>query len=320
MTAETMKPLSKILVPIDGSQPSERAVFLTGCLAIALGSTVQQISLVHVLAGSYLRQHMANIDIRAERVIETDLFKRLREPFVEKQIMPLIDRAMEELKSLGVKIPVDWIILDGNPADKIIETAETNGYSTIVIGRRGLSRVKEFLIGSVTSSILHRPHHPSVYVVGQMAIEDKICPVPSILIPIDGSDCSMAAVKEACVFGSCLNHCLNKIILLRVIDLATYEQKVRENGKGGPEKDAEEILNKAYEILINAGVPSNKVHKIAKYGWPADTILDTAKNEEINLIIIGRYGRSALKDLVIGGVSSQVLHKAVDHTVAIVCG
>ncbi len=317
MSSITIPPLSRFLVPVDGSEPSKRAVYFAGCLTVFLENKVEGLTLLHVLAGRYLSQHMANIDVRTERIVESTMFQALKEQYIEKEIMPFLDDAVKTLTELGVKVPVDKEVLDGRPADKILETAQTGGYSTIIIGRRGLSPVREFLLGSVTTSILHRPHHPSVYVVGQRVLEDHNCPVPSILIPVDGSACSMAAVEEASIFGKCMSHCLEKIVLLKVIDIASYQER-RGSGES-PEADAMAILDRAHKMLVDAGIPESKIEDMAVYGRPARNILEIADKEDINLIIMGRKGRSALKDLVLGGVSSQVLHKAERPTVAIVC-
>ncbi len=310
------QPLSRFLVPVDGSESGKNAAYLAGSLAVSLGDRVKGITLLHVLAGGYLSRHMVNIDKRTEYILENISFKKLRQEYVERECAPFMEECASVLRALGVKAPVDQKVLDGRPADKIIEEAESGAYSTIIMGRRGLSPVKELLLGSVTSKILHLSHHPSLYVVGQDMPDEKTCLVPGILIPVDGSSCSMAAVREAAVFGKGMPDCVNKIVLLRVIDLATYEERT---SKGeSPEADAEKILSQAAQILMDAGISEHKVKKVAKYGRPVTTILDLAAEEDINIIIIGRYGRSALKDMFVGGVSSQVLHRAEKPSVAIV--
>ncbi|HZV46514.1 MAG TPA: universal stress protein, partial [Thermodesulfovibrionales bacterium] len=53
-------------------------------------------------------------------------------------------------------------------------------------------------------------------------------------------------------------------------------------------------------------------------GKPAEEILKEADQGEVNLIVMGRKGRTALKDIMIGGVSSTVLQRCRNQTVAIV--
>ena len=50
-------------------------------------------------------------------------------------------------------------------ADDILREARNNGYGTIVIGRRGQSKMKEFLFGSVTTKVLHHSTGLTVSIV-----------------------------------------------------------------------------------------------------------------------------------------------------------
>jgi nucleotide-binding universal stress UspA family protein len=55
-----------------------------------------------------------------------------------------------------------------------------------------------------------------------------------------------------------------------------------------------------------------------RIGTPSDEILREAEEGDHNLIIMGRKGRTAMKDLILGGVSSTVLQRCQNPTVAIV--
>ncbi|MCK5507252.1 MAG: universal stress protein, partial [Desulfobacterales bacterium] len=50
-------------------------------------------------------------------------------------------------------------------ADDILKEARDNDYGTIVMGRRGLSAVKEFFMGSVTTSVLNRSTSLAIWIV-----------------------------------------------------------------------------------------------------------------------------------------------------------
>jgi nucleotide-binding universal stress UspA family protein len=47
----------------------------------------------------------------------------------------------------------------------IVEEARARNFSTIVVGRRGLSRVEEFFIGRVSNKIVHMARDKAVWVV-----------------------------------------------------------------------------------------------------------------------------------------------------------
>ena len=50
-------------------------------------------------------------------------------------------------------------------ASGIIEEAEEGGYGTIVVGRRGMSGVEEFFMGSVSNKVLHLAKEMAVWIV-----------------------------------------------------------------------------------------------------------------------------------------------------------
>ncbi len=56
-------------------------------------------------------------------------------------------------KVKGVK--VDTQLKFGNPAETIIEVAEKENYDVIVVGSKGLSKVKRFFLGSVSDDVSH---------------------------------------------------------------------------------------------------------------------------------------------------------------------
>jgi nucleotide-binding universal stress UspA family protein len=56
-------------------------------------------------------------------------------------------------KAVGGKAKT--ISVQGDPADKILETAETENADLIVVGNKGMTGAKRFLLGSVPNQISH---------------------------------------------------------------------------------------------------------------------------------------------------------------------
>jgi len=173
--------------------------------------------------------------------------------------------------------------------------------------RRGLSELKGFLLGSVTNKVVHAVKRQTVYIVGHKILKDKACPIPKILIPVDGSIYSMKGVEHIACLSPNLKTSINKITLLRVINLALYVGRFREGID--PFDEAREILEKAKAVLIEADVPEGLIATQVRVGRPSEEIIKEAEEEAYNLIVMGRKERTALKDLVLGGVSSTVLHR-----------
>lgn len=308
-------PITKILLPVDGSEPSKRAVEFTGYLGAALGKALSNISLLRVLTGGYISRHLSYINFRADVLQESDTFKRIKEEHIDKNIKPLLDEGEKFLRDLGVGIEIDKMLADGDPATKIVQIANKKIFSTIIMAKRGLSEIKGFLLGSVSTKVVHSASKQTIYIVGRKVYKDTSCPVPDILIPVDGSTYSMKGVEHAaCLAGQLQN--IKKITLLRVINLALFMERL----KGGidPEEEANKILEGAREVFINAGISESLIQSTVKVGNPAEEILKEAEQEDYNLVIMGRKGRSAFKNLILGGVSSTVLQRCQNPTFAIV--
>ncbi len=316
--AGAVEPLTSFLLPVDGSEPSKRAVRFSGCLAAALADRVQAITLLRVLAGGYLKRHladMAKVRVKGE-IIESDIFKTSREDHISKNIKPMLEEAEAELKKFGAKAPINQKIVDGVPAEQILQVAEEGDYSTIIMGRRGVSAVREVLLGSITASLLHKPVHQSVYVIGAKVeiLKADACPIPRILVPLDGSPHAVAAAREAAVLAKCYGNAVAEVTLLHVVDLARFAKREYTS------QSQEDILNEAQQIFTDSGVSESKIVSVVEYGSPGDVILNTAKEKQTNLLIIGRRGRSTFQELFMGSVSRQVVQRCTDATVGVVSG
>jgi nucleotide-binding universal stress UspA family protein len=217
---------------------------------------------------------------------------------------------------LGIETDIGKLIAEGDPASEIVRIADEGNFSTIMMARRGLSELKGFLLGSVTNKVVHAASRQSVYVVGQRILRDKACPVPKVLIPVDGSSYSMRGVEHASCLASELKASMKKITLLRVINLARYMERIREGID--PEVEAGVILDRAKSLFLQAGIPEGIITTKVRIGRPSEEILKESDEEDYNLIIMGRKGRTALKDLLLGGVSSTVLERCQNPTVAII--
>ena len=71
------------------------------------------------------------------------------------------------------------------------------------------------------------------------------------------------------------------------------------------EKMLEDVLKKAKERKPHINISTRLVE-----GRPSDMIVETAKKENIGLIILGNRGLSSLKEFILGSVSDRVAHDA----------
>jgi nucleotide-binding universal stress UspA family protein len=308
------KILSSFLLPIDGPETFARTAWLMGMIDAGLGSRIEKVSLLHVMAGKYLSTHMANIDVRTEFVLESELFKRLKKQHIQQQIEPKMKEAEELLRKAGVKAPVDIRIEDGDPVQRIVEVAGS-GYSTIIMERRGLSPLKEVLVGSVTAGLLHRDIHASVYLVGKIEGRTE-CPAGRCIIAVDGSIHANAAVAEAAVLLGGCSAVVKEVTLVHVLDAARFGEEVKQ-GKV-PAASSDMFLSDAKKLLLDNGVPENIISEVARFGDPAGVIEEEIRKRPSCMVFMGRRGRNALSEIFMGSVSRKIVHHCPDHFVALI--
>jgi nucleotide-binding universal stress UspA family protein len=73
-----------------------------------------------------------------------------------------LDRAEALVRREGCDAEAE--IVEGNPAEQVVELARARGAPLIVVGSRGLGAVAGALLGSVSSAIIHRADRPVLVV------------------------------------------------------------------------------------------------------------------------------------------------------------
>jgi nucleotide-binding universal stress UspA family protein len=134
----------KILVPIDESASAKRAALVGLDMAQKYKAELVVISVVP------LPEYGGTVGEIAEAKTEGE--ERFRRP-------------LEELKSQGLLegIQIRTEILFGHPAETIVKFVHKNDIDLVVVGHKGSSRIKEFLLGNVASRVVH--HVPCTVVV-----------------------------------------------------------------------------------------------------------------------------------------------------------
>lgn len=135
---ETKNVASKILVPVDGSDNSKRA--LEQAVSVA-GRNGTSITIVHV------------IDMPPTVYVESQkLLNQLLEKY-RQESAKVLDEYEEIAKKRGIE--VKSAILEGDAAASIVDYADKHGFDMIVMGSRGLGKIKGAFLGSVSSKVLH---------------------------------------------------------------------------------------------------------------------------------------------------------------------
>ena len=134
--------------------------------------------------------------------------------------------------------------------------------------------------------------------------------IKKVLVPIDFSDYSKSALKYAVNFAKSFNA---DIILIYVVEPVIYPPDFSMGQIAMPSittewddraKDELQKLAKS-EIAEIANVKT-----IIKTGKPFVEIIETAKEENIDLIIIATHGHSGVEHILFGSTAEKVVRKA----------
>ena len=126
-----------------------------------------------------------------------------------------------------------------------------------------------------------------------------------ILVPVDGSEYANKAINYACDIVNKFNSKLTFICIVPPPILFGAEAGIIDFRP--LESAGKAILNESSKLAEKKGF---KPILRLETGQAADKIIQIAKDEEFDLIIIGSRGMSAIKSFLLGSVSDKVSHHA----------
>ena len=125
----------KILVGTDGSDSATKAVSHAAEMAEAMGS---ELVLIHVYPPP--RSDVGSTFGRADA-------------YPGQEIGQAVLRDAE--KNFGGKVKIKSVLREGDPAEGLIDVAEEENIDLIIVGNRGMTGAKRFLLGSVPNQVSH---------------------------------------------------------------------------------------------------------------------------------------------------------------------
>jgi len=131
-----------IVVGTDGSSTAGEAVREAIELAKELGATIELVSAYEPISNQRLREEARHVPADMQWMVNPreDVDATLRE-------------AADQAENVGVK--VNTYAREGDPADAILDVAEERGADLVVVGNKGMTGAKRFLLGSVPNKVSH---------------------------------------------------------------------------------------------------------------------------------------------------------------------
>ena len=309
-------PFNNLLLPVDTLEAFGRVLPLARLLISTMNIDAEQTQLLHIVAGSFLREHMESIDVASGEVPTPEDMKRLRKHHIEQVVSPLLYKASDLLQSKTGDYSSDLMILDGDPVKRIYEVCCDKNYSTLVMSRRNRAEESAKLTGSVVAGILHRHVDATIYLVGDEPLPAGVSPFARCLIGIDGSSASKNGVKEAGILLREAGDENQKIVLVHVLDQSCYYD---EDGITCMEASefGQQALEEAGNMLIELGVDQKKITTVIHFGKPGTILAEEAISCDATLIFIGRRDRSRTAQVFLGSVCTDMIQNCRERTIVL---
>jgi nucleotide-binding universal stress UspA family protein len=218
----------------------------------------------------------------------------------------VVEQARE---NLARRWPATARVVEGEPREEIPRLAEEWNADLVVVGARGLGAVKGWLLGSVSTTVVHHAPCPVLVVKGRPGGLRKA------VIAVDGSPDSLLAAR---FFGALP---LDPALVIRLVAVAEPPRIP----VADPELFSVSIPAALGELSVGSharleGVLRNleselrsKVASIDQsclLGTASEEIINAASEPGVDLVVVGARGHGTVMRLMLGSVSERVLHQA----------
>ncbi|MCH7414163.1 universal stress protein [Belliella sp. R4-6] len=277
-----MKNFEKAMIGLDLSEMDEILIRKVAFVSEALG--FKKLYLVHVAKDLVLPEEI--------RSAYPDLLAPMDET-ITAEIKSLVNQE----KTLDKSIEIEIIVLEGNPMETFLRSAKVKDVDLIIMGRKdelpGSGSLSKNLAQKAPCSVLFLTER------GPVAVPKKI------MVPLDFSDHSNISFE----FATQLNNNLNaEIIGLHIYDVPTGYYKT---GKSYEEfaKIMEENAKKSYQDFLQ----KNKLRSfdclffLRDNGNDGRHILKLAKENNVDLIIMGSRGRTNSAAALLGSTAEKIV-------------
>ena len=168
----------------------------------------------------------------------------------------------------------------------------------LVVGSQGLDALDRFMLGSVSTNLIHHATCPV------LVVKSEAPPLRRMILAIDGSDASAKALKFVLTkFQSDQSTSKGRrvpihVTVLHVLPMVMYP---------GLKEASKKLLEQSVQKLIKAGFTAEP---LCYLGNPAEEIMKAASRQQADLIVMGAQGLGAIARFLIGSVSTRVVQHA----------
>ncbi len=213
-----------------------------------------------------------------------------------------LEEHKEHLESLGFNVTTKVEITAGHISQSILETADKENVSLIVMNAHGKSLIKGLLLGSVPLDVIRHAKTDVLLMRYKLAENlegeklETVCEkiFSKVLYPTDFSE----PAGEALSFVKNLKG-VEEIRLVHVVTKGETKEEIETN--------VQEAKKKLEEIKDELSGADIKVKDYVRVGSPAEEICSVAEDEDASLIAMSSHGKGWFKELLLGDTTFDVV-------------
>ena len=221
----------------------------------------------------------------------------------------VLDDAVATLADTAPEVSVSGNLYAGTPTSALLDASERA--AVVVVGRSGLDRVTEFILGSVTQQVVAHASCPvAVVPFVEHDGDDAGVEAGRVVVGIDGSELSVDATRVAFEEASTRHVGLT---LLHVWNSPSVDTSglVVPSSFTLQEAHSDELRAMAETVAgLAEHYPDVHVEQRLRQGRPAKALAEASKGAE--LVVVGSRGHGGFASLMLGSTSRSLLH----HTFA----
>jgi nucleotide-binding universal stress UspA family protein len=145
----------KTLVPLDGSEHSLKALEKAAQIAEKFSG---KITLIHVYSVQPIMMPEPSTVTSLNIPILTGAEVSVMIEAARKWGNKILEDGEQRIKATNVQ--VEKLLVEGHAVEEIVRVANEGNFDLIAIGARGVSHMREMLLGSVTDGVIHHAHCP----------------------------------------------------------------------------------------------------------------------------------------------------------------
>ena len=297
----------KILVAVDPSQHAQEAIRFVTSVDWPKASVIYLIHVIEMKHASLLIP--SDGPSSWDRVISQARGKMVTEA---RRFLEDTKKEMLEQRPFQIKL----LIAEGLPGAEILHAVEDHQIDLVILGTRGLSNVKRFLLGSTSDWVLRDTTCSVLLVRGKLSRATTGKTAAQILLATDGSSVALHMVHMLSLLTCRVPP---KVTVAHAVGRPAYlEGWYWGKGQAEFQKLATHMLEKAEkegathleEISHAVKKLDVKVETVLTKGDPAEEIVKIAERSKAKLILVGSKGFMGGKPVPLGGVVRKIARYA----------